>query len=253
MFARDRYLTMAAATVLSLACQHPAANAQTYVERSETCVATIKRLNSATHIRAGLTENKCQLATPPSSYTGPARQLWMASGAACETDLGEVPPCGLQSSLLDNLPGAVRRVNLGGGKCLHVLPVMLTDKTEGFKCNAVKARSACVANVRQDGGTTIVTLAGGPERGALKADVFIPANPEHHIPLIAKSKSGPLMALIPADVTIAGNTYDSQGFLQHYANHTFSTCGTAAVCREQAEFQIDRAVGELMRRVWNPR
>jgi hypothetical protein len=62
------------------------------------------------------------------------------------------------------------------------------------------------------------------------------------------------MALIPADVTIAGDTHDSQGFLQHYVDHTLSTCeGTRTYCREQATFQVDRAVGELMRRAWNPR
>ena len=230
------------------------ANAQSYVDRSDACVSLIKRLNPATHIRDGLSDNKCPLTTPPAAFTGAPARAWIASGTACETSLPDMPACGLTASFPEALPGLVRRIKLGGGKCLHVLPVMLTDKPDGFKCNAVRARPACVANVRQEGTSTIVTLAGGTERGALSADIKIPADAEHHHPLLAKSRAGPLMALLPADVTIGSQLRDSLGFLKHYVDHTQSTCdGTAAHCREQATYQADRAIGELMRRTWNPR
>ncbi|MEQ1695112.1 MAG: hypothetical protein ABL901_04650, partial [Hyphomicrobiaceae bacterium] len=201
-----------------------------------------------------LTANKCQLTTPPTAFSGAPAQTWLASGAACGSDLPEVPACGLEASFVDALPGAMRRITLGGGKCLHVIPVMLTDKPDGFSCNAVKARPACVVGVRQDGTATIVTLAGGRDANALKAEIKIPTDPVRHKPLMAKSRSGPLMALIPADMTVGGNERDAQGFLRHYVDHTLATCvGSVAHCREQATYQGDRAVGELMRRVWNPR
>ena len=131
----------------------------------------------------------------------------------------------------------------------------LTDKTESFTCNGTKARPACVRSVRENSdGTTVVTLAGGKAANAFSADIVIPANPRPHLPLMAKSTAGPLLALVPADVTIAGDALDSSGFIQHYVDHTTDTCeGTVKYCREQAGFQVDRAMGELMRRVWNPR
>lgn len=239
-----------------------ATNAQDYVERSDTCVSLIKRLNPRTHIRDGLTANKCLLTTPPTTFTGTPAQTWLASGAACQGAMPEIPACGLASSLPDALSdqspsttlGAVRRIALAGGRCLHVIPVMLTDKPDGFTCNAVKARPACIVNVRNEGAKTIVTLAGGRESNALKAEVTIAAEPVRHMPLMAKSRAGPLMALIPADMTVGGQERDAQGFLRHYIDHTLTTCvGSATHCREQATFQADRAVGELMRRVWNPR
>ena len=229
-------------------------NGQTYVDRSSSCVAVIKRLNPGTHIRSGLTENKCPLSSPETAYSGQAYNSFVASGADCETEIQIAPACGLTANFLDVLPGSVHRILLPGGKCLHVLPVMLTDKTDGFKCNATKARPACVRNVREENGATVVTLAGGTAANALSADIIIPADPKHHVPLMAKSTAGPLMALVPADVTIAGDTHDSAGFIQHYVDHTTDICqGTKAYCREQAGFQVDRAMGELMRRVWNPR
>jgi hypothetical protein len=149
-----RVTALTAAVLLSFLFQYCATHAQSYIDRSASCVAVLKRLNPTTHIQDGLTDAKCPLATPVSAYSGTARHPWLASGAACETDLQEVPACGLTKNLLDALPGAVRRITLGGGKCLHVLPVMLTDKTSGFKCNAVKARPACVSGIRQEGGAT---------------------------------------------------------------------------------------------------
>jgi hypothetical protein len=254
MFVWCRLPTLGVAAFLVFVCEHHTVEAQSYVDRSKACVALIKRLNPATHIQSGLVAAKCPLGTPDSAFTGVARHTWLASGAACNTELEEVPACGLTKNYLDVFPKAVRRIDLGDGKCLHVLPVMLSDKKDGFKCNAVKARPACIAGVRREGGSTIVTLAGGTEPGALRADVIVPPEPKHHVPLIAKSQAGPLMALVPADVTISGDPRDSQGFLQHHVNYTLAACtGSNADCREQAGYQADRAVGELLRRVWNPR
>ncbi len=230
------------------------ARAQTYVERSNVCVALLKRLNPRTHIRDGLSDNTCPLTTPPVAFTGTPQRAWLASGAACQEALPAVPKCGLEASLVDALPTAVQRISLGNGSCLHVIPVMMTDKPDGFKCNAIRVRPACLAGVRQANGATIVTLATGRDRGAIKADITIPAEAVRHRPLMAKTRSGPLLALLPTDMTIGAQERDALGFIKHYVEHTAAACaGTATHCREQATYQADRAVGELMRRVWNPR
>ncbi len=230
------------------------APAQDFVAKSAQCVAALKRESPGTHIRQGLTNAVCGLPTPPTAYSGAPRTTFLASGTACATSLSTLPACGHEASLATSVPGGVVRVPLGGGACLHVLPLMLTDKTEGFTCNAVHARPACVRGVERRGGATRVTLASGNGRGAITAEITVPDAPEHHVPLFARSPKGPLFALVPSDVTVGGQLRDSAGFIAHHVEHMRSTCeGTAAHCRDQMQHQADRAAGELLRRVWTPR
>lgn len=231
----------------------PAA-AQEFVDRSAQCIAFLKRENPGTRLRAGLSSQACGLATPPAQFTGAAKHAHVASGAACSSSLPELPKCGREAALSDSTPSLVSRVPLGGGRCLHVLPLVMTDKTDGFTCNAVRFRPACVRGIASRDGKTYVTLGDGRERTAITADIVIDGTPEHHQPVFARASQGPVFVLLPADVTISGDLRDSSGFLAHYVERTRETCqGSAAHCREQALYQADRAAGELIRRVWTPR
>jgi hypothetical protein len=135
--------------------------AQDFVGRSRQCVDLLKRKNPGTHIRSGLTDRSCPLEPLATRYTSAPDRPWLASGRDCDGALDQETACGLDSNLLGTLDRSLVRIKIGGGRCIHVSPIMLTDKPDGFKCNAVKARTACVLGTREENGRTIVKLGSG--------------------------------------------------------------------------------------------
>ena len=237
-----------------------AAAAQDFVAKSKACVDLIRQKTPQSPIRAGATERNCPLPDlVVSSFADAPKYAWLAEGEACVAPLttatdGQPPPCGAGAMALDVSPHGLLRVPLSGGRCLHVLPLLMTDATSGFSCNAVTARTACVRSIRRQGNNTLVKLSTKVGRGGIESEITVPDTIERHKPLIVQNTKGPLFALLPGQYTSQNQERDMPGFLRHVADKAKAACAlTPTECDRQVGAQVNRQAQQMLRRVWNPK
>ena len=215
----------AAAYFLLVYCAliQPAA-AQDFVAKSKACVDLIRQKTPQSPIRAGATERNCPLPDiVVSAFAEAPKHAWLAEGDACLSRLtdaadGQPPPCGTDAVALDVSAHGLLRIPLSGGRCLHVLPLLMTDTTTGFTCNAVTARTACVRSIRRQGNKTLVKLSTKVGLGGTESEIAVPDTIERHVPLMAQNAKGPLFALLPGQYTALGQERDMPGFMRHVAD-----------------------------------
>jgi hypothetical protein len=236
------------------------AAAQDFVAKSRACVDLIRQKTPQTPIRAGATERNCPLPDiVVSSFADAPKHAWLAEGEACRVPLsnasdGQPPPCGADAAALDISAHGLLRIPLSGGRCLHVLPLLLTDTTNGFTCNAVTARTACVRSIRRQGNTTRVKLSTKVGLGGTESEITVSDTIERHMPLMVQSAKGPLFALLPGQYTSLNQERDMPGFLRHVADKAQTACTLAPeACEKQVAEQVNRQAQQMWRRVWNPK
>jgi hypothetical protein len=237
-----------------------AAFAQDFVAKSRACVDLIRQKTPQSPIRAGATERNCPLPDiVVSAFADAPKHAWLAEGEACRAPLttladGQPPPCGADATALATSVHGLLRVPLSGGRCLHVLPLLLTDDVDGFTCNAVTARRACVRAIRRQGNTTRVKLSTKIGLGGIESEIVVPDDIERHKPLMVQNTRGPLFALLPGQYTTLAQERDMPGFLRHVAEKARAACTlTSAECDGQITGHVNRQAQQMLRRVWNPK
>lgn len=190
-----------------------------------------------------------------------AEYPFIASGRACTRPLPKSVAfdgarCGMASNLIASYRTSVIRINLPGGRCMHAIPVLLTDKTEGFTCTSLRARIACVRARITEGDKTRVLLSSVLAGGGSSGEVVIGNAPEANEPLFQQSEGQPLFALMPTWFDNYGQRRSTVRFLQRQLRSIRQSCErdhSARHCSGQLPYHAERLLMEQLRRAWTPR
>lgn len=249
--------------------QAPASQAKTLKERMAECLSQIKAAepDAAKHrgwLGACKVDVEVKILQSDSAAEATRRvPLFprMGSGAECTRPLPYEPvantsACGKGGNFVSTFDEGVVRLPLADGRCIYMLPLLVTDKDKGFYCNAVRSYVACVRpDVRHENGKTIVTLAAKHSGPTNIAEVTIPENPETAGPLVVRNSGEPLFALLPSRLCTSGEDHSIVNFIADEIDEQATKCrlkNGAERCREQRAYHAERMAQEVLRRAWNP-
>lgn len=186
---------------------------------------------------------------------------FVASGAACMKPLPKSiaydgARCGKANNFIATYKTSVVRINLPGGRCMHAIPLLLTDKTEGFTCTSLRARVACMRGQASEDGKTRVSLSSVLTGNGSIGEVTIGEDPKAGEPLFQQSEGQPLFALMPTVFDNYGQQRSTIRFLQAQLSSIRQSCEgehSAQHCSGQSPYHAERLLLEQLRRAWTPR
>jgi hypothetical protein len=184
-----------------------------------------------------------------------------ASGNTCGAALGYTPvsrtsACGKgATSLRGKLSGnAVERIRLPGGKCLDVIPLLLTNKTD-FACNAVQSRIACLDS-SYDARSDTTTLVFRTERrsNSYSTTVVVTAADMQRVADRAPDLiTDPQFVLVPSVVSKAKVVDAIDKAVQSTKSDCIVSGRQSSYCERRSFSKSDQLMQEWIRRFRNPR
>lgn len=245
------------------------ATAQDIESRMQRCLELVQEQAPNTSIRKGWL-GSCQAGTEAKAYATDSSDSEIrnvpifpriGSGDECSNPLGYTPAaktsnCGKSSTFIKNYDEGIVRIPLSNGRCMFALPLLVTDKDQGFRCNAVRSRVACIRNIRTDGEDTIIKLGARASGPTSEGEIRIPSDTSQRTPLYAHRNGEPLFALLPAQITYGGDPKSVVNFITEEITKGEAKCRSngngQAHCAQEKAFHAERMVQEVLRRAWSP-
>jgi hypothetical protein len=199
----------------------------------------------------GVEEQENAARAPDFIETGPACSKPLPTSVAYDPK-----QCGRTNNFFKSYQSASIRINLSGGRCMHVIPLLLTDKTDGFTCTAVRTHVPCVRDVVQQDGKTRVTLSSVAAGNGSIATVTVGDDPKSSDLMFAQAPGQPFFALMPTTFDNYGDNRSVIPFLHSQLKQIQKQCEQdhgQAHCGEQLPYHAERLIVEQLRRAWSPR
>jgi hypothetical protein len=184
-----------------------------------------------------------------------------SEGDACGTALrytpfSRTPTCGQGAGTLHEKlsRNVVERIRLPGGKCVNIIPLLLTNKKD-FACNAIQSRIACMdAKFDPQSDTTTLTFWTARRKNAHSSTVVVTAADMQRVgDRPSDLVTDPQFTLLPARVG-GGDVVDS---ITQDVKSTEDDCLTSGrkrpYCEHRSVSKSDQFMQEWLRKYRNPK